>query len=98
MGRKDKEWARRRRAQLVQELGGKCTDPKCTTPDAPLEIDHPAGRDYDVRRLSPDQVVRRYLRDQAEGRKLRVLCKVCNSHPRNQPSRRKGEAEDAAGF
>jgi hypothetical protein len=84
MGRRQKLWAYKKRLELIQELGGKCSDPLCVTPDLPLEVDHPKGRDWSSK-LSPDQRVLRLLKDKAKGVPLRALCSRCNKMWRNQP-------------
>lgn len=87
MGRRQKAWAKKKRAELIALLGGKCSDPECETPDLPLEIDHPHGRSYNVSRLSPDRVIAEYMKEYRNGVPLRVLCSRCNKLWRNQPDK-----------
>lgn len=73
-------WFRRR--ELVKLLGGKCVD--CgTTKDHkknPLEIDHPNGRDYDLRKMDQTWRVAVYFREYRNGVKLEVRCRRCNAN------------------
>lgn len=74
MGVRQRRWAVRARARLVQDLGGRCAE--CGSADD-LEIDHKHGRDYDVAELGSAERVCRYRREARAGL-LRVLCKPCN--------------------
>lgn len=80
-------WAQSARVRLILELGGRCAVCAATFDDAPkkvrprsrfLELDHPGGRDWDVRRKSQWGRMAIYRREAAAG-KLRVLCKTCNA-------------------
>lgn len=76
MAKRQREWAKRRRNDLVMLLGGVCVECGATTK---LEIDHVNGRDYDIRRLCPSARVSRYWREYREGIPLTVRCKECNT-------------------
>lgn len=74
MAKRQKAWAVRARAALVQSLGGRCA--QCGSTHS-LEIDHIHGRDYRLSDLSSDQRVSRYRRE-AQANLLQVLCDPCN--------------------
>lgn len=81
MARKDRERAYFRRLELIKELGGKCAD--CGTEGTkrnPLEVDHPRGRDYDVRKMDPSWRVSRYWQERKSGVELAVRCKKHNAN------------------
>lgn len=81
MGWKERARAVVRRRELVKKLGDKCVDCGSTgSKKYPLEIDHPNGRDYDVRKMDPSWRVATYLREYREGVKLEVRCKRCNAN------------------
>lgn len=67
--------ARRKRA-LVNMLGGKCA--KCGSREN-LTIEHVAGRDWDIRKFSSWQRLKRYWAEYNQGVSLCVLCLSCNS-------------------
>lgn len=72
-------WFRRRK--LVERLGGKCVD--CGSKGSkkyPLEIDHPNGRDYDIRKMDASWRIAIYEREEREGVKLEVRCRRCNAN------------------
>lgn len=75
MGKRQREWAIRKRQELVQLLGGVCAN--CGSTED-LEIDHINGRDYKLEETSSDQRVTRYWREYNAGVPLRVLCADCN--------------------
>ena len=74
MGKRQREWARRKRAELIKTLGERCT--KCGAVDN-LEVDHIIGRDYTLNKLSQDQRISRYTKELALGQ-LQLLCDNCN--------------------
>ena len=59
---------------LVIKLGGKCV--KCAS-IKDLELDHPQGKDWSARKLSPQMRMKRYEEDFLNG-KLSLLCHNCN--------------------
>lgn len=77
MARKDRVRAYFRRLELIEKLGGKCVE--CGTKDA-LEIDHPNGRDYDLRRMDPSWRVSVYWQEHRAGIVLEVRCKRHNAN------------------
>jgi len=64
-----------RRAFLVIKLGGKCR--MCGSTEE-LELDHPNGKDYEARKLSPQMRMKRYEENYENGQ-LDLLCHNCNS-------------------
>jgi 5-methylcytosine-specific restriction endonuclease McrA len=76
MAKRQREWAKRRRDELVMLLGGACVECGATTK---LEIDHVNGRDYDIRRLCASSRVSRYWREYRGGVLLTVRCNECNA-------------------
>lgn len=74
MGRRQREWAVRARAQLVQDLGGVCVH--CGD-QSRLELDHKKGTEVVLRTLESSARVSMYRREAAQG-KLQVLCRRCN--------------------
>ena len=72
-----REWAKRKRRELIEILGGKCEI--CHTTEK-LEVDHVDGRDYELAKISQDQRIIRYMREYREGKRLRVLCKSHNAN------------------
>jgi len=75
MSKRQVDWAKRKRLELIEELGGKCA--KCDSKEK-LEVDHINGRNYSVRRLASNSRVIRYWREYKSGVPLRVLCSDCN--------------------
>ena len=75
MGKRQREWGKKKLAKLIKDLGGKCQ--LCNSTER-LQIDHPKGREYDPSQMSLDQRVRRYLRD-ADNGQVRILCIYCNN-------------------
>ena len=75
-----KEWLRTksrlniRRNFLVIKLGGRCR--KCGSTEK-LELDHPEGKNWEAKRLSPQMRMTRYEIDYENG-KLSLLCHDCN--------------------
>jgi hypothetical protein len=63
------------RAWLFDMLGGECAECGAL---APLEIDHPWGRDWKPSRLSLYKRHLRYKKEALEGR-VRLLCRECNN-------------------
>ena len=59
---------------LVIKLGGKCR--LCSSIEN-LELDHPFGKDWEARKLSPQMRMKRYEIDYENG-KLSLLCQNCN--------------------
>jgi 5-methylcytosine-specific restriction endonuclease McrA len=84
MGKWEKEWARRKRRELIAQLGGKCVT--CgETEYEKLTFDHIDGKDWSARGKSTDQRMCRYVKE-AKLDLLQILCQVCNSKkgdPRN---------------
>ncbi|MGH9391936.1 MAG: hypothetical protein ACRD1Z_20225 [Vicinamibacteria bacterium] len=81
MARRDRERAYFRRLELIERLGGKCVD--CGTKGTaknPLEVDHPNGRDYDVRKMDASWRVAQYEKEERAGVPLAVRCKKCNAN------------------
>lgn len=70
--------ARRRKAELIEQLGSKCV--KCGTTED-LEFDHKNGRDYDPQKLSYSARLARYKREADRG-EIRLLCGRCNKAAR----------------
>lgn len=64
-----------RRAALIDRLGGRCSIPRCRRKD--LEIDHPDGRDWQPREVSPWTRISIYEIEALAG-KLRLLCRSHN--------------------
>jgi 5-methylcytosine-specific restriction endonuclease McrA len=75
MGKRQREWAKKRRLELIVELGGKCAE--CGT-TRKLEVDHVDGRDWEVRRKESSARVSKYWKEHREGVRLQVLCQECN--------------------
>lgn len=73
---------KKRHAELIEKLGGKCVE--CAATDR-LEVDHVDGRDWKPREHSSTARVARYWREYESGILLRVLCKSCNCKKENKP-------------
>lgn len=88
MSKQSKAWARRRRFELIYELGGKCV--QCGEEEyEKLEFDHIDGKDWEATGLSTDQRMCRYVKEHRLGL-LQVMCHVCNAKkgdPRMAPER-----------
>lgn len=83
MARRDRVRAAVRRMELVLRLGGKCVDCGSTGSEKyPLEVDHPDGRDYDVRKMDPSWRISVYEKEERAGVKLAVRCRKCNANAR----------------
>lgn len=67
--------AKLKRQELIDFLGGKCA---LCGEKVDLEIDHPNGRNWDVRALSSYSRVVRYWQEALQGL-IRVLCSTCNT-------------------
>jgi len=67
----------RRRAALIELLGGVCQDGFCFEIER-LEFDHPNGRDWEPRCLSRLQRITRYEVD-AEAGLIQLLCRSHNA-------------------
>lgn len=81
MAKRDRIRAVLRRHELVKRLGGKCIDCGSTgSVKYPLEIDHPDGRGYDVRKMDPSWRIAQYLKEERAGVKLEVRCRRCNAN------------------
>jgi hypothetical protein len=63
-----------RRAVLIGKLGGKCQ--KCGSTET-LEPDHPNGKTWESRKLSPQMRQKQHEKDFENG-ELSLLCRSCN--------------------
>jgi len=81
MGKRQKEWARRAKDQLIVDLGGACV--LCGS-DVELHIDHPFGRDWQPRKLEFSHRISRYRQEYKMGL-VCLLCAECNEDPENKP-------------
>lgn len=77
MSKQSKAWARRRRRELITELGGKCVDCGETQYEL-LTFDHIYGKDWSARGKSTDQRMCHYVREHRQGL-LTIRCNVCNA-------------------
>jgi hypothetical protein len=96
MGAKERNSAWFRRRELIKRLGGKCVD--CGTKGSErngLEVDHPNGRTYNVRRMDASWRMATYLREEREGVKLEVRCKRCNANAHKKNPGMAGRVADA---
>lgn len=98
MSARQRTWAKRKRRELIEILGGKCSDPACSTPEADLEIDHVNGRTWEPRKYELSWRISRYWQEYRDGVELRVLCKSCNSSGRNKPSRKEQYTNEPTTF
>lgn len=73
-------WANRAKSKLIRAMGSRCWNPDCPS-EAPLEIDHPHGRDWKPSKKSFSHRISIYRREWLEG-KVRLLCKDCNASHR----------------
>lgn len=71
-------YANRRKAALIVELGGCCW--ACGSL-GPLHVDHPYGRDYQPRKLSFAHRIITYWKEYKLGL-VRLLCESCNDSRR----------------
>jgi 5-methylcytosine-specific restriction endonuclease McrA len=77
---KPRDWAKRKRAELIEKLGGCCVHCGSTRR---LEFDHLEPRTWIARNLSQWGRMTRYIREAAEG-KIQLLCRRCN-YRKGQP-------------
>jgi len=71
----------KRKAALVEQLGGKCVECESTED---LTFDHIHGRDWKLREVHSTKRLRIYIKEAAEG-KLQLLCRGCNSRKGRPP-------------
>lgn len=79
--RKNSDGAKRRRAELVEELAPDLRCAECGNQfdsAAHLEVDHVDGAGWSHRALSSSARVARYRREHREGVALRALCRSCS--------------------
>ena len=86
MARRQRDWAARKRRELIALLGGECQDPLCKSGEQ-LQIHHVDGRDWEVTVKDQSARVSRYFAEYRQGARLGVLCKKCNGAARNNPRR-----------
>lgn len=77
MAKRQRDWAKRVRITLIEQLGGKCVD--CAGVKE-LELDHIKPCDWAEQRKRMDQSMRMtiYRREAKQG-KLTVRCRSCNA-------------------
>lgn len=75
MAKRNKLWAKKKRAEIVRALGGKC---KVCGATEELEIHHIFGRKYDLELIGSDSRVSRYIKELRAGL-IDVLCRSCNA-------------------
>jgi 5-methylcytosine-specific restriction endonuclease McrA len=80
MGLRQRTWARKKRAELIELLGGQCA--LCGSTDN-LEIDHINGRTWLVRKVDPSWRVSIYWAEYRSGVPLQCLCGDCNTAKAN---------------
>ena len=68
-------WYRKRRAELIQEMGGKCVE--CESREE-LEFDHTKPRNWQPNKTSRWQRLRNYIKDWKKG-ELVLRCRTCNA-------------------
>lgn len=74
---------RRKRAELINSLGGRCEI--CRTTEK-LEFDHiNDDRDWEARKVSRWVRIARYAREEDQGR-IQLLCRSCNAKKRTTRS------------
>lgn len=79
--RQSSDGAKRRRAQLIEQLAPDLRCAECGEQfDSPahLEVDHVDGAGWSHRSLSSTQRVAKYRREYATGVALRALCRSCS--------------------
>lgn len=76
MAKRQITWANKARSALINLMGARCWNPDCPSV-APLQIDHPHGRDWQPRTKSFSHRISIYRREWLEG-KIRLLCAECN--------------------
>lgn len=92
MGKRQKQWAVRARADLVQLLGGRCVE--CgTTEELHLDCILPQGHHH--HKLDSSSRVSFYRRQHAEGN-LQVLCAACNGRKGALDDKWESDLADAA--
>lgn len=74
MSLRQRIWANKAKARLVQEMGAICW---CCGSGEPLEIDHIDGRKWSIRKTEFSHRICRYRREWKEG-KVQLLCPACN--------------------
>lgn len=78
MAKRQREWAKRVRAELVMQLGGKCVDCGETEIDR-LQLDHIQPCEWAERRGKMDASMRMsIMRREAKEGKITVRCEICN--------------------
>jgi 5-methylcytosine-specific restriction endonuclease McrA len=82
MGLRQRIWAAKRRAELIEALGGKCV--QCGSVED-LQIDHINGRDWAVERVEWSWRISIYWAEYRAGVKLQCLCGDCNTRKSNPP-------------
>ncbi len=92
MGQRQRDWARRKRAQLICELGGKCA--LCGS-EADLQFDHPYGRDWSMRKKDSSWRISILTKEISRGL-IRLLCATCNA--KHKPNRQAQKPELDAPF
>lgn len=75
MGRRQREWATRRRKWLIKELGGKCH--KCGS-KRKLELDHIFPTNEELRKMDSSSRMSHYYKEFLANN-LQLLCQTCNS-------------------
>jgi 5-methylcytosine-specific restriction endonuclease McrA len=75
MGKRQRAWARHKRAALVAALGGKCV--KCSSEEQ-LTFDHLYRRDWIACKVASDWRISIYYREWKNGL-IQLLCAKCNS-------------------
>jgi 5-methylcytosine-specific restriction endonuclease McrA len=80
MGVRQKDWARRKRKELIEQLGGTCA---ICGRRHDLEFDHinPLDKPFPYRELEWSHRISVYTREIREG-KIQLLCSVCNGDKR----------------
>lgn len=78
MGKHAKAWARRKRDELLEELGPICVHCKERRREK-LTFDHIEGKDWSARGKSTDQRMCRYLKEHRLYKNIQVLCNKCNA-------------------
>ena len=82
MGARQKEWARRARAELLAALGGACV--QCGESRARrLEFDHITPATWERNRLDTSGRISRYRAEAAAGL-IQILCRRCNAKKGNR--------------
>lgn len=76
MGKRQREWASRKRLELIDLLGGKCLS--CGSKEK-LEFDHVNNslRDWEAAKLDQSSRMSKYWQDYKNGN-IQLLCEMCN--------------------